>query len=60
MAKPVRVNVDRDEYTELVRRFGNDGVRPAECELIHRALNHIHDLEEELATINNVIQGGNK
>ena len=58
MAKPVRVNVDRDEYAELVKRFGNDGVRPAECELVHRALNHIHDLESELAQINAVLQEG--
>lgn len=60
MSKPVRVNVDRDEYAELIKRFGNDGVRPAECELIHRALNHIHDLEEELGAINKVIQEGKK
>ena len=60
MSKPVRVNVDRDEYAELIKRFGNDGVRPAECELIHRALNHIYDLEEELAKISEITQEGKK
>jgi hypothetical protein len=58
MSKPVRVNVDRDEYAELIKRFGNDGVRPAECELIHRALNHIDDLEGEIARINKITQEG--
>jgi len=60
MSKPVRVNVDRDEYAELVERFGNDGVRPAECELIHRALNHINSLEEEISRTSKITQEGKK
>ena len=51
MAKSVRVHIDRDEYNMLVKRFGNDGVRPEKCVLIHRAVEYMEDLESELAHI---------
>jgi hypothetical protein len=58
MSKSVRVHVDRDEYNALVKRFGNDGVRPEKCVLIHRAVEYMEDLESELAQITAVLQEG--
>ena len=56
MSKPVRVHVDRDEYNMLIKRFGNDGVRPEKCVLIHRAVAYMEDLESERAQITAVLQ----
>jgi len=47
MAKPVRVYVDREDYYWLVRRFGNDGVRPARGELISRIRRYVENFEYE-------------
>lgn len=48
MAKPVRIYVDRDDYQWMVKRYGNDGVRPAQCELTRRMRETIETLEEAL------------
>ncbi len=58
MSKPVRVHIDREEYNMLIKRFGNDGVRPEKCVLIHRAVEYMEDLESELAQITAVLQEG--
>jgi hypothetical protein len=42
----------------LIKRFGNDGVRPEKCILIHRAVKYIEDLESELAQITAIMQEG--
>ena len=56
MAKPVRLNVDREDYYWMVRRYGNDGVRPAQCELIRRMRKNLETLEADAQEGNAVIK----
>lgn len=47
MAKPVRLYVDREDYYWMLRRYGNDGVPPAQCELVGRMRVAIEEIEHE-------------
>jgi len=42
-----RINVFRDDYWELVQRFGNKESRPAQGVLVNRALRYLDELVED-------------
>lgn len=47
MLKPASIIVDRDDYNWMIKRFGNNGVRPGAGELTKRMRAYIEYIEIE-------------